>query len=214
MEIILVRHGQTDYNARRQHQDPQASLNARGRMQAVRLVKEIRALNPTHIISSDMPRAVETAVVIKNALSLPHTPLPFFAEIYRPRSMVGVPHVSVQTIVFLWRWFFVTDDSYWQSKGGESRAHFFLRLQAAQRHLSSLPPDARVVVVSHSFFITVFVRQLCMENIPTFFQTLWLLLWVRRLDNSSWSLVTYNPMMKGCDWRLESFDNDRHVIKE
>lgn len=59
--LYIVRHGQTDSNAARIIQTPDASLSAQGRDQARRLAQRMSLAGIARIVSSDFPRAIETA---------------------------------------------------------------------------------------------------------------------------------------------------------
>ncbi|MGH6670908.1 MAG: histidine phosphatase family protein [Xanthobacteraceae bacterium] len=61
MTILLVRHGETDGNAARILQRPDAPLNERGTRQAERLAQRLFAHGVVHILCSDLPRARMTA---------------------------------------------------------------------------------------------------------------------------------------------------------
>ena len=64
-QLILVRHGQTQWNLEGRWQgqaDP--SLNAFGRAQAQRAALELRDAGLDHLYSSDLRRAMETATII------------------------------------------------------------------------------------------------------------------------------------------------------
>jgi len=71
MTIVLVRHGETAGNAARILQTPDVPLNERGRAQAALLAERIMALQPAHILSSDMLRALQTAAPISERTGLP-----------------------------------------------------------------------------------------------------------------------------------------------
>ena len=70
MSIILVRHGTTALNLARVLQPPDTPLNADGRAQAEAVAGEMLALRPAGIISSDLPRARQTAEAIARATGL------------------------------------------------------------------------------------------------------------------------------------------------
>ncbi len=72
-EILLIRHGETDYNAKVVIQGQLNNLlNERGRQQARSLQKRFkRNKNFDCIISSDLSRAKETAEIINEKLRLP-----------------------------------------------------------------------------------------------------------------------------------------------
>ncbi|HSP70967.1 MAG TPA: histidine phosphatase family protein [Gaiellaceae bacterium] len=70
--ILLVRHGETDWNRERRwqgHADP--PLNAAGRRQAEQLAELLVADPPSAVYSSDLTRARETAEIVADRLSLP-----------------------------------------------------------------------------------------------------------------------------------------------
>lgn len=74
LNILLLRHGQTDQNARgvlQGHQD--TPLNAVGRRQAAALAARLAAFDPRieAIVTSDLVRAADTARPIAEALGLP-----------------------------------------------------------------------------------------------------------------------------------------------
>lgn len=76
MTIALIRHGQTDWNARglfQGHTD--VPLNDIGRAQAAEIATELRGTGPWRaIVSSPLSRARETAEIIAAALALPLGP--------------------------------------------------------------------------------------------------------------------------------------------
>lgn len=63
-ELILIRHGETDWNKDELIQGQQdIPLNDKGRSQAARLKPTVKSLNPGVIYSSDLSRALETACI-------------------------------------------------------------------------------------------------------------------------------------------------------
>jgi broad specificity phosphatase PhoE len=80
--IVLIRHGQTDWNVEGRwqgHADP--PLNEFGRQQARLLVPEMREAGLTALYSSDLRRALETAEIIAAELHLVVIPEPRLREI-------------------------------------------------------------------------------------------------------------------------------------
>lgn len=71
--IVLGRHGETDWNAEHKIQGHQGSfLNARGQTQSIELAQQLRhaGLQISHLISSDLPRAVQTRDLVGAHLGL------------------------------------------------------------------------------------------------------------------------------------------------
>ena len=70
--LILLRHGQTDFNvAGRMQGHLDSVLTPIGRAQAVAAAPVVAELAPDRLISSDLPRAVDTADVVGAACGLP-----------------------------------------------------------------------------------------------------------------------------------------------
>jgi broad specificity phosphatase PhoE len=70
--ILLVRHGETDWNrARRWQGHADRPLNETGRAQARELAEQLAADPPDAIVSSDLARARETAELVGTRLGLP-----------------------------------------------------------------------------------------------------------------------------------------------
>jgi broad specificity phosphatase PhoE len=71
MSILLVRHGETDNNAARVVQMPDAPLSARGLAQASRLAERLAKLGVEAIVVSDYARALGTAEPVRIATGAP-----------------------------------------------------------------------------------------------------------------------------------------------
>ncbi|MCC2659137.1 MAG: hypothetical protein K0Q76_4245 [Panacagrimonas sp.] len=78
--ILLARHGETEANAARVVQLPDARLSATGRQQAERLAARVAGCGIAHILCSDMPRALETAAPIAARTGVPLTVDPLLRE--------------------------------------------------------------------------------------------------------------------------------------
>lgn len=71
MSIVLIRHGETPLNAARVIQPADTPLSERGRAQAEAVARRLAArAGPAAILSSDLPRAFETATAIAAATGL------------------------------------------------------------------------------------------------------------------------------------------------
>ena len=80
MQILLARHGETDSNAARVVQVPDAPLSTRGVAQATRLAERLATLGVGAIVSSDYARARMTAERVQAATGAPLEILPGLRE--------------------------------------------------------------------------------------------------------------------------------------
>jgi broad specificity phosphatase PhoE len=71
MAIILVRHGETAFNAARVLQPADTPLSARGQAQAAALARRLAATPVAAILASDLPRAWATAQAIAASCAAP-----------------------------------------------------------------------------------------------------------------------------------------------
>jgi broad specificity phosphatase PhoE len=183
MELYLVRHGQTSGNIALRLQADNSSLTEHGSMQAHATAQKLVALKPTHLVSSTMLRAVETAQIIGEACNLVPETNALFVEVGRPNHMIGQRLINLSAFWFYTQWYFgltKNDDA-----GSESYEQVRQRVKVAREHLETFPPDARVVVVSHSVFILFFVAHMCDVRPLGPFRALHLLYRVYRLKNAS-----------------------------
>lgn len=214
MDIYFIRHGETEHNRRHLHQPDEVPLSTLGKQQAEAAEPLVAALDPTHLLTSNLTRAAETAEILNKTVLLNIERSELFAELRRPRHVINLHHFGIRSLVYIVRWFFSRNEQYWESVGGESRPAFLARTQEAKRMLEHYPPDARIVVVSHSVFINFFVEHICNERPVSTLKAAMLLLKITSLDNSSLTHVTFDPTLPEgtCKWNVVSFDEDSHVV--
>jgi broad specificity phosphatase PhoE len=70
MQVILVRHGETEYNAQGRGYAP-VSLSTRGRQQAMLVGPRVQSLRPTVLYSRDILHAHENATLLSQHVGLP-----------------------------------------------------------------------------------------------------------------------------------------------
>jgi probable phosphoglycerate mutase len=95
MSIVIVRHGETEGNAARVLQVAETPLNARGMRQAERLAERLHDFGITHILCSDLPRALMTAAPIAARLGLTVETTPLLQE-RNFGDLRGTPYSQVQ----------------------------------------------------------------------------------------------------------------------
>lgn len=158
MEVFFVRHGQTDGNIAKRHQHPNTAINQVGVFQAQAVAKKVGRLKPTHLITSPSLRAVLTAQEIAKVCDLIPVTQSLFKEFIRPSYLVGERLISNRTLLYIWQWFWGYPEA--SRHSGETYAQFIKRIEDAKNYLEKLPTGARVVVVSHTVFINLFLEHL------------------------------------------------------
>jgi probable phosphoglycerate mutase len=145
--ILLVRHGETDWNAEGRIQgQTNSSLNARGRGQAEALAGQLAGEQIDAVYSSDLDRARETAEILALKLDLPVVLDPGLRE----RNFGSWEGRTVAELDELWpgaweRW---RDGN---EAEGDVEDHIALaeRIREAIRRLAAAHPGGRILMVTH-----------------------------------------------------------------
>ncbi|PIR48918.1 hypothetical protein COU80_01920 [Candidatus Peregrinibacteria bacterium CG10_big_fil_rev_8_21_14_0_10_55_24] len=145
VDVLVVRHGQTDWNAQLKIQGKKdMGLNATGKEQALELAKKLKKERFDVVVSSTLKRSIETAQILSEQLHLP----------YEER----------------WSEFCERDFGDWEGKtrqevapdskgqiaiqdlsipNGETLSAFLVRLEEGQRRLGQTFAGKRVLLVTH-----------------------------------------------------------------
>jgi len=154
MSIFLVRHGETALNVARVLQPADTPLSPTGVAQAQAVARRLARLGVSAILSSDLPRAWQTARAIADATGAPVTPTPLLHE-RNFGELRGQPYDALGFNPL------ATDDA---PPGGESTNDFHRRVAQAFEQLvamrSGLPGN--LAVVTHGLVI----RALLANHLP------------------------------------------------
>jgi 2,3-bisphosphoglycerate-dependent phosphoglycerate mutase len=139
--ILLVRHGETDWNRNRRVQGhTDVPLNETGRQQARTLAMELADEKLAAVYSSDLARAHETAIIVAGSRSLPVSMLPGLREKHFG-TWEGLTDAEV-LIRF--------PDAHETGWGdGETTEEMTDRVLATVREIAAANPGACVLVVTH-----------------------------------------------------------------
>lgn len=145
--VVLVRHGQTDWNVERRIQGgTDTPLNATGRWQAQRLAERLRADTFSRVLCSDALRARETVAPLAQASGLEVRLEPMLRErrygIFEGLRLDSLAERDAEQAARLHR-----RDPDFAPDGGESLREVSRRAVAAL--LAVLEPGASVLVVTH-----------------------------------------------------------------
>ena len=143
LTLLLVRHGQSEWNAAglMQGQTAHVPLTELGHAQAAAAAQELATLRPGVLVSSDLRRAVQTAEHCARATGLPLTTTPALRE-QGYGVLEGRPSRELWDVV---DW----TDPHWAAEGGESLAQLHGRVAGYLAGLVADPPADVVALVTH-----------------------------------------------------------------
>jgi probable phosphoglycerate mutase len=143
LTLLLVRHGQTGWNAagRLQGQTPYVPLTELGHAQSAAAARELAGLRPGALVSSDLLRARQTAGHCARTTGLPVATTPALRE-QGYGVLEGRPSRELWDVV---DW----TDPHWAAEGGESLAQLYARVEAYLEELRAAPPADVVALVTH-----------------------------------------------------------------
>jgi broad specificity phosphatase PhoE len=144
--IVLVRHGETDWNLERRFQGhADRPLNDTGRAQAAALAESLRGEHLTAVYTSPLQRASQTAAIVAAQLGLAARPLEALREInvgdWEGLTVDDVKERYPEQVATDWR-------SGWP--GGETYDELSARVLPALVGLADEHPGERVLAVTHA----------------------------------------------------------------
>jgi len=164
--LVMLRHGQTEFNAGSRMQGQlDTELSELGRQQAVAVAEVLGKRDPLLIVSSDLRRAYDTAVVLGERTAAPLVVDERLRETHLG-DWQGMTHREVDDAApgarIEWR-----NDATWAPRGGESRVDVARRsapvvaeIVESQSDWGIEEPDRPVVLVAHGGLIAAVTAQL------------------------------------------------------
>ncbi|MBP2169680.1 putative phosphoglycerate mutase [Erwinia toletana] len=157
LQVYLVRHGETLWNAARRIQgQSDSALTAKGEQQASQVAERVKSLGITHVIASDLGRTRRTAEIIADACGCSVTLDARLRELnmgvleQRPIDELTAEEES-------WRKTLVDGTEGGRIPQGESMAEMAARMHAALNACLDLPAGSRPLLVSHGMALGVLV---------------------------------------------------------
>ena len=218
--MVLLRHGQTGYNAGSRMQGQlDTELSDLGRAQAAAVAEVLAKRQPLLIVSSDLRRALDTAVALGERSGQQVVVDTRLRETHLG-DWQGMTHLEVDAVApgarLAWR-----DDAQWAPHGGESRVDVAARskplvaeLVAQQTEWGADEPDRPVVLVAHGGLIaalTAALLDLPVGNWPV----------LGGMGNASWVQLSGhsaddapNPTLDAIRWRLDVWNASAQVSND
>ena len=157
-EILLARHGETDWNAGRRVQGhTDIPLNAAGGDQARALAEELAAEPLAAVFSSDLSRALDTATAVADLHGLDVTVDPRLRE-KNFGTWEGLTDIEIAERF--------PDAHRGQWGDGESTEEVAERVMRVLEDIRELHPDGPVLVVSHGGPLRAALHALAIEHGP------------------------------------------------
>ena len=160
LQVYLVRHGETVWNAARRIQgQSDSALTDKGEQQARQVGERVKSLGITHVISSDLGRTRRTAEIIADACGCSVTLEPRLRELnmgvleQRPIDTLSAEEEG-------WRRTLVNGTENGRIPQGESMAELAERMHQALNACLDLPAGSRPLLVSHGMALGVLISTL------------------------------------------------------
>jgi len=204
LQVYLVRHGETVWNAERRIQGQSDSpLTEKGEQQAWQVGERVKHLGITHIIASDLGRTRRTAEIIADACGCSVTLDPRLRElnmgVLEKRPLDGLTAEEEQ-----WRATLVNGTEGGRIPEGESMTEMATRMHAALNACLDLPAGSRPLLVSHGMALGALVSTIL--GLPAYAERR------LRLRNCSISRVDYQQsawLAEG--WIVETAGDISHL---
>jgi glucosyl-3-phosphoglycerate phosphatase len=215
--LVMLRHGQTEFNAGNRMQGQlDTELSDLGRDQAVAAAEVLAKRQPLLIVSSDLRRALDTAMVLGERSGMP---LEVDARLRETHlgDWQGMTHIEVDAAApgarIAWR-----NDATWAPHGGESRVDVAARglplvreLVAGQTEWGTDEPERPVVLVAHGGLIaalTAALLNLPVDNWPA----------LGGMGNASWVQLSAHSAddaeFDDIRWRLDVWNASAQVAND
>jgi glucosyl-3-phosphoglycerate phosphatase len=217
--LLMLRHGQTDFNAGSRMQGQlDSDLTELGRAQAAAAAEVLGKLQPLLIVSSDLHRAYDTALKLGERTGL-HVRVDARLRETHLGEWQGLTHTDVDVQApgarHIWR-----DDATWAPHGGESRVDVAARSVPLVAELvagepewgDAHEPDRPVVLVAHGGLIAALSAALLKLPVAN-----WPIL--GGMGNASWVQLSGHSPDSGADfdgirWRLDVWNASAQVSND
>ena len=204
LQVYLVRHGETQWNAERRIQGQSDSpLTEKGVQQAWQVAERARTLGITHVITSDLGRTQQTARIIADACGCDVMLEPRLREL--DMGVLEKRHIDTLTEAEEgWRRTLVNGTEDGRIPEGESMQELSVRMHAALAECLKLPAGSRPLLVSHGIALGCLVSTIL--GLPAYAERR------LRLRNCSISRIDYQESLwLASGWVVEMAGDISHL---
>ncbi|MGH3936840.1 MAG: histidine phosphatase family protein [Pseudonocardiaceae bacterium] len=192
-QLVLWRHGETDYNAALRMQGQlDSQLTATGLGQAQRAARLLAELEPDVLVTSDLSRAGDTAAVLAAEMGMPLRVDKRLRET-NLGTWQGLTHAEVEMLwpggIHTWR-----GNPEWAPPGGETRVEVAGRAAHVVSELDAGGHES-AVLCTHGGLIAGLTPLLLGLPVPAWSA-------FGGISNCHWTVL----LRRGCGWRLFSYN--------
>jgi broad specificity phosphatase PhoE len=200
MRFYLIRHGESEGNARAIHQDSTTPLSQIGKFQANLKARRFSKINVDVILSSDYMRARQTAEAISSVTDRLIEENILLREFRRPNEVIGKSIHDDGVMLIKQEIANHGDDPSWHYSDEENFFDLYFRGKHCLQMLSQVDAN-NVVVVTHGFFLCMLISCILFENdlTPLLFQKIYRQFHNQNtgitmcdFENNRWQLITWN----------------------
>jgi len=161
MRFVFLRHGDTEEKAEERVQEKNNPLSEAGKLQAAKVIKDLVPFKIDLVVSSPMPRARDTAMIINNSLQKEVVFSDLLVEVKWPTKLEGIRVDDPKVVEYrtLRNEKNVSDVS-WHFSDEENFADLKMRAMKLLEWLKGLKGE-NILVVTHSTFLKVIVAVMC-----------------------------------------------------
>lgn len=204
LQVYLVRHGETEWNAARRIQGQSDSpLTEKGIFQAQQVAERVRNEGITHVIASDLGRTKHTAEIIADACGCQVVTEPRLRELHmgvlEARNIDGLTAEEE-----IWRKQMVDGTPRGRIPEGETMSELAARMREALNNCLSLPAGSKPLLVSHGIALGCLISTIL--GLPAYAERR------LRLRNCSISRVDYQQSdWLASGWIVETAGDISHL---
>jgi len=211
--LYFVRHGQSEANEQRLFQGADSPLSQLGREQATFVAHRLKHVDIDVIISSPMPRALETAQEIHTATGIPLETHESLRELMPPSQFINTPHDTPEGIEYTMERLAHSEDPDFTYGDEESYNDLHVRVQGFLHELEARD-ETNIVVVSHAGLLRVIMTTMMTEGAPDAYIASRLMRFLMP-QNTGITVFVYNPDLPDHrnKWRLLTFNDHAHLAE-
>lgn len=207
MNVYFIRHGESEGNKNKIHQEENIPLSKKGKKQAELIAERLRGRKIDLVYSSPHLRARQTAEIIAQKLNLNVEHWSELRERKNPSELKGLKYSDprAREIKKIMRKNQLRDD--WRFSDEESFSDLLIRARGVEKRLLKQHRGQNILCVSHVKIIFMIVLNMIFQNKLTP-EVFWQFYYHSRLTNTG---ITHLEFTKESGWTLVTWNDVAHL---